>query len=87
MLHLRPALPQLRHDAADLFKRTLRRILVGRPEPRAQQLVTGKDVQRQIAVAVVIAVEEPLRLMAVQRDIGGIQIQHDLGWSAACDSR
>jgi len=32
----------------------------------------------QIAVAVVIAVEEALRLMAVDGDVGGVQIEHDL---------
>ena len=55
------------------------RILVGRPKPCTQQLITGEDVQGQIAVAVVIAVEESLRLMAVQRDVRGIQIERDLG--------
>jgi hypothetical protein len=54
------------------------RILIGRPEPRAQQLVAGEYVLRQIAVAVVVAVEEALRLMAIQRDVGRIQIEHDL---------
>ncbi len=49
-----------------------------RPEPRAQQLVAGENVQRQIAVAVVIAMKEPLRLMAVERDVGRVQIEHDL---------
>ncbi len=32
-LHPRPALPQLRHDATDLFDRTLGSILIGRPQP------------------------------------------------------
>ena len=80
MLHLGPALTQLCHDAADLFHRTGSRILVGRPEPRTQQLIASEDVQRQIAVAVVVAVEEPLRLMAVERDVGRVQIEHDLSW-------
>jgi len=51
---LGPALPQLRHDAADLLDRACRHIPVGSPEPRAQQLVAGEDIQRQVAVAVVI---------------------------------
>ena len=78
MLHLGPALAQLRHDAAHFFNRTGSRVLVGRPQPRTQQLVAGEDVQRQIAVAVVVAVEEALRLMAVERDVGRVQIEHDL---------
>ena len=39
----------------------------------------AEDGQRQIAVAVVIAVEEAALLVPVQRIIGGIEIQHDLG--------
>ena len=85
-LHFGPALAQLRHDAAHFFDRARSRILVGRPQPRAQQLVAGEDVQRQIAVAVVVAMEEALRLMAVERDVGGVQVQHDLGGRLACDS-
>ena len=81
-LHLGPALAQLGHDASDFFRTARSRILVGRPQPRTQQLVTGEDIQRQIAVAVVVAVEEPLRLMAVERDVGGVQVEHDLRWAA-----
>ena len=77
-LHLGPAPAQLGHDALHFFYRAGSRILVGRPQPSAQQLVAGEDIQRQIAVAVVVAVEEALRLMAVKRDIGGVQIEHDL---------
>ena len=38
----------------------------------------AEDVQRQITVAIVIAVEEAPLLMPVQRIIGGVQVQHDL---------
>src|SRR5438067_11199114 len=42
---------------------------------------TAEDVQRQIAIAVVIAVKEAPLLMPVQRVIGGIEIEDDLlGW-------
>jgi hypothetical protein len=37
-----------------------------------------KHVQRQIAVTVVIAVEEPPLLMSVQRIIRGIEVENDL---------
>ena len=73
-----PAPTQLLHDALDYFHRT-GGMLVGRPQPRTQQQVAGENVQRQIAVAVVVAVEEPFRLMAVNRDVGGVQVEHDLG--------
>lgn len=40
----------------------------------------AEDVDRQVAVAVVLAVEEPAFLMTVQRVIGGVEIEHDLAW-------
>jgi hypothetical protein len=36
-------------------------------------------IERQIAVAIVIAVEEPPFLVAVERVVGGIDVEHDLG--------
>ena len=77
-LYLRPTPTQLRNDAACFLNRTRGRILVGRTEPCTEQLVAGEDIQRQITVAVVVAMEEPLRLMAGQRDVGRIQIKHHL---------
>jgi len=77
-LHLGPALAQLRHDALHLVQSAFGRVLIGGTEPRAQQLIVGENVQRQVAVFVVVAVEETLRLMAVERDVGRIQIQHHL---------
>jgi predicted ATP-dependent protease len=68
----------LGNDAAHFLHRTGGSILVGRPQARAQQLVAREDIQRQIAVAAVVAVEEALRLMAVKRNVGGVQVQHDL---------
>ena len=38
----------------------------------------AEDVERQVAVAVVVAVEEPAFLLPVQRIIGGIEIERDL---------
>ena len=83
---------ELGNDAAHFFHTTRSRIPVGRTQPRTQQLVACEDIQRQVAVAVVVAVpphgrrpvrgdpgEEPLRLMAVERDVGGVQVEHDLG--------
>ena len=39
-----------------------------------------KTVERQVAVGVVVAVEEPAFLTPVQRIVGGVEIEHDLGW-------
>ena len=41
-------------------------------------MTAAEDVERQVTVAVVIAVEEAAFLMTVQRIVGGIQIENDL---------
>jgi hypothetical protein len=41
-------------------------------------MLAREDVQRQIAVAIVIAVKETPLLVPVQRIISGVQIQDDL---------
>jgi hypothetical protein len=74
---LRPARADLRHDPRDLLDRTRRGIDVGRPQLRRQQVTSAEDVQRQIAVAVVIAVKEPPFLMPMQRIVRGIEINDD----------
>ena len=38
----------------------------------------AEHIQRQIAVAVVVAVEEPALLMAVQRAVGRVEVEDDL---------
>ena len=44
-------------------------------------MLAAEDVERQVAIAVIVAVEEPLFLVAVERQIGGIENEHDLpGW-------
>ena len=39
-------------------------------------MLAAEDVERQIAVTVVVAVEEPPLLAPVQRVVGGVQIEH-----------
>lgn len=51
---------------------------VRRPQLGRQQMPAAEHVQRQIAVAVVIAVEEAPLLMPVQRVVGGVEIEDDL---------
>ncbi len=41
-------------------------------------MAAAEHIQRQIAVAVVIAVEEPALLMAVQRVVGRVEVEDDL---------
>ena len=38
----------------------------------------AEHIQRQIAVAVVVAVKEPAFLMAVQRVVGRVEVENDL---------
>jgi len=42
-----------------------------------QQLLPAEHVQRQIMLAIVVAIEEPAILVPMKQIIGGIQIQND----------
>ena len=69
---------QARDQKLQNAKRMLRRVDVGRPQIGHQQVIAGEHIQRQEAIAVVIAVEEAPLLMAVHRIVGGIHVQHNL---------
>ncbi len=61
----------------------LRRVDVGpdgvyRPQPGHQQVIAAEHIERQEAVAVVIAVEEAPLLVAVHRIVGRVDVQNDL---------
>ena len=58
--------------------------MLAQPQLRRQQVTAAEHVQRQIAVAVVIAVEEPPFLMPVQRIVGGVEIKNDLPRRPSC---
>jgi hypothetical protein len=51
---------------------------VGRPQVADQQLIAAEDIKRQEAVAIIIAVEEAPLLAAVNRVVGGIEVEHQL---------
>ena len=70
-----PALADARDDARHLVRRASAGVDVGAPQLGRQQVVAAEDVERQVAVAVVIAVEEAAFLMAVQRVVGGVQVE------------
>jgi len=76
--NIRPALTNLGDDTGHFLQRAGRAINVGRPQLRRQKLIAAEDVERQVAIAIVIAVEETALLVAVQRIVGGIQIENDL---------
>src|SRR5262249_1189579 len=80
--HLRPPLANLGDDASQFFDRTGRTVDIGWPQLGGQQVTPAKDIERQIAVTVVVAMKEPTLLLAVHWVVGGIQIDRDLAWVA-----
>ena len=60
-VHARPPLTNLGHDTLQIRKRFFGRIDAGTSQLSAQQKLATEDVQRQIAIAVVVAVEVPVR--------------------------
>jgi DNA-binding IscR family transcriptional regulator len=47
-------------------------------ERRSQRMPPAENIRRQIAVAVVIALEEAALLVSVQGIVGGVEIKNDL---------
>ena len=73
-----PACANLRHHAGDLFDGAGGPVDIGRPQLGGQQMTAAEDVQRQVAIAIIVAVEEPPFLVPVQRIVGGVEIEDDL---------
>ena len=65
-------------DARHLFDGAGTGVDVGTAQFGRQQVPAAEDVKWQIAIAIVIAVEEPTLLMPMQRVVGGIQVEDDL---------
>src|SRR3954452_6009336 len=57
-LHPRPAGPDLPHDARHLLLSPSTRIDVGAAQLGGQEMPAAEDVERQVAVAIVVAVKE-----------------------------
>ena len=74
----RPAGADLPDNPRDLRDAARAGVDVGGAQLGRQQMPAAEHVQRQIAVAVVIAVEEAPLLMPVQRVVGGVEIEDDL---------
>ena len=75
----RPSGANLRHDPGQLRNRAVARVPIRRPKSSQQQVLAAEQVQRQVAVRAVVAVEEPALLGAVQRIVRCVDVQHDLG--------
>jgi hypothetical protein len=69
-------LPQSLHQQLEDRAGVPGRVAVGGAQVGDQQLVAAEDVQGQEAVVVVVAVEEPPLLVAVNRRVGGVEVQH-----------
>jgi hypothetical protein len=74
--HVGPHLTQPRDQQLQNSRGVLCAVDAAGPQVRAQQLLAAEHVQRQVAVAVVVAVEEAALLLAVQRVVGGVEVQH-----------
>ena len=68
----------LADDALDLIEGASRRIDLRAPELGRPQMPAAEHVQRQIAIAIVVAVEEPALLMPMQGIIGGVEVDIDV---------
>jgi hypothetical protein len=73
--NVRPLLPEPGYDPGDFLLGAGGSIDVGGPELGEQQLAAAENVKRQIAVALVVAVEEAALLIAVDRIVRGVQIE------------
>jgi hypothetical protein len=76
-LHLGPAGSDLAHDELERFDASRRTVEVAAPQLAPQHEAPTEDVERQVAVVAVVVVEEATLLLAVERIVRGIEIQHD----------
>ena len=65
-------------DACHLLDRAIAAGDVGAPLPGQQQVPAAEHVERQVAELIIIAMEEAAFLPAVQRDVGVVEVEHDL---------
>ena len=73
-----PAGAEWRDDTRHFLHRAGAGIDIRPAQFGGQQMTATEDVERQIAVAVVIAMKKAPLLMPVQRVVGGVQIKDDL---------
>ena len=72
-----PARSDLADDPLDFGQGAGRCVDIRAAKLGRQQVPAAEHVQRQIAVAVIVAVEEAALLVAVQRIVGGVEIEDD----------
>ena len=76
--HLRPHGAHLGDDTLELIHGSGRGVDAGATQSCTQQMLSAKDVQRQITVLAVVAVKEPPFLMTMHRVVGRINVEHYL---------
>ena len=64
-------------DALDFLQRSFRRVDIGGAQFGGQQMTPAEYVERQVTVAIVIAVEEASFLVPVQGVIGRVEVKDD----------
>jgi hypothetical protein len=74
---IRPSAAQSMGQARQYSQSTSSGATIGGAQDRAQGVLSCEHEQRQIAVTIVMAVEESAFLSAVQLHIGGVEIQHN----------
>jgi hypothetical protein len=74
----RPAAADLRDNTGNFLDRAGCAIGIRAAQLGRQQVPAAEDVERQVAVAVIITMEEAAFLVAMQWIIGGVQIKNDL---------
>jgi hypothetical protein len=77
-LGIRPTGTNTFHDRYQLFHRTCRSIIVGRTQSSTEQMLSAKNIQRQVTVGLVIPMKKAPLLVAVQRVVGSIDIKDNL---------
>jgi hypothetical protein len=76
-LDIRPGLANMGDDPLDLLPGSLSLILVSFAEAGAEKEISTENVERQIAVIVVVAVKESPFLIAMNDVICGIEVEYD----------
>ena len=71
-----PSLPQPRHQQLQYRPGMFGAVDVRRPQIAHQQLIAAEHIERQEAVAIVVAVKEPSLLFAMHRIVGGVEVEH-----------
>src|SRR5262249_21326631 len=74
----RPLCAYLSYNTRHFCHGTCSAIYIRRAQLRCQQMPPADDIERHIAVTIIVAMEEASFLVTMQRIVGGIKIKYDL---------